>query len=168
MRKLTTEHRAQLLISLVEGNSIASTCRMFGVNKITVLRLLADAGTFAADFHDAKVRNLATERVQMDEIWSYVHSKARNVQPKNWGKGHGDAWCWVAMDADCKLAINWHVGGRDAGSGRAFVADTADRLASRVQITSDGWNVYAEAIQRALAMRSITPCSSKSMPPMPT
>ncbi len=38
MRKLTTEKRAQILTALVEGNSIAPTCRMFGVNKITVLR----------------------------------------------------------------------------------------------------------------------------------
>ena len=43
MNKLPAEDRSRILMSLVEGNSIASTCRMFGVNKITVLRLLADA-----------------------------------------------------------------------------------------------------------------------------
>ncbi|MDP9175470.1 MAG: helix-turn-helix domain containing protein [Planctomycetota bacterium] len=66
MNKLATEERAQILTSLVEGNSIASTCRMFGVNKITVLRLLADAGTLAAQYHDLTVCNLATKRIQFD------------------------------------------------------------------------------------------------------
>src|SRR5437867_11515422 len=100
MRKLATERRAAILTALVEGNSIAATCRMFGVNKVTVLRLLADAGTLAAQYHDLTVRGLETKRVQMDEIWSFCHSKERNVQPKNWGKGHGDTWTWVSMDAD--------------------------------------------------------------------
>src|ERR1700681_3038588 len=94
MYKLTTTERAQILSALVEGNSIASTCRMFGVNKITVLRLLADAGTLAADYHDLTVCDLATERVQMDEIWSFIHSKDKNVREENWGKGHGDNWTW--------------------------------------------------------------------------
>src|SRR5579862_9873498 len=112
MNKLDAAKRAQILTSLVEGNSIASTCRMFGVNKVTVLRLLADAGTVAQQFHDNVVRNLSTERVQVDEIWSFINSKHANVRPENWGKQNGDCWTWVAMDADKKLVINWYVGGR--------------------------------------------------------
>jgi IS1 family transposase len=149
MNKLTTAERAQILTALVEGNSIAATCRMFGVNKVTVLRLLADAGTLAAQYHDLTVRELSTKRVQVDEIWSFCHSKERNVRPENWGKGHGDTWTWVAMDADSKLAISWLVGGRDAKYGREFVADLADRLTDRVQLTSDGWQVYRDAVARA-------------------
>lgn len=94
------------------------------------------------------VRDLSTRHVQLDEVWSFVHSKDKNVQSKNWGKGHGDCWTWVALDADSKLVINWAVGGRDGGTGHPFVADLADRLNDRVQITSDGWSVYREAIKR--------------------
>src|SRR4051812_11458092 len=125
MRKLPTEKRAAILSALVEGNSLASTCRMFSVNKVTVLRLLADAGTLAAQYHDLTIRNLSTKRAQVDEIWSYVHSKEKNVRPENWGKGHGDTWTWVAMDSDSKLAINWLVGGRDNRFAQEFVADLA-------------------------------------------
>ena len=57
--------RGQFLAALVEGNSIASTCRMFNVNKITVLRLLADAGKLAADYHDLMVRDLKTKRIRV-------------------------------------------------------------------------------------------------------
>lgn len=149
MRKLSAEKRAMILTCLVEGNSIAATTRMTGASKVTILRLLADAGTLAANYHDLTVRNLPTQRVQMDEAWSFIHSKKKNVKPQNWGKGHGDAWTWVSLDADSKLVINWLVGGRDSYFGRLFVADLADRLQNRVQLSSDGWQVYRDAVDRA-------------------
>lgn len=149
MRKLSTEKRAMILNALVEGNSIASTCRMLSVNKITVLRLLSDAGTFAAQLHDLLVQDVECYRVQLDEIWAFCHSKKKNVQQKNWGKRHGDVWTWVSLDPDSKLAINWLVGGRDADYGRPFVQDLSDRLSNRVQISSDGWQVYIGAVIRA-------------------
>jgi IS1 family transposase len=149
MNKLTTNERAQVLTALVEGNSIASTCRMFGVNKITVLRLLADAGTLAADYHDLTVRDLPTKRVQLDEIWSFCHSKHANVRSQNQGKGHGDSWTWVSIDADSKIVINWHVGNRNSGDANPFVADLAERLNDRVQLTSDGLTAYINAVRRA-------------------
>src|SRR5688500_5455802 len=111
MYKLSTETRAQVLTSLCEGNSIASTCRMVGVNKVTVLRLLSDAGRLAWDYHDLTVGDLKTKRVQVDEIWSFCHAKAKNVRPESFGRMHGDVWTWVALDADSKLAITWTTGG---------------------------------------------------------
>lgn len=44
-------------------------------------------GTIALKFHNAMVRDLSTKHVQVDEVWSFVGSKDKNVQPKNWGKG---------------------------------------------------------------------------------
>ncbi|HEX4056640.1 MAG TPA: IS1 family transposase [Tepidisphaeraceae bacterium] len=149
MNKLSTTERAQILTSLVEGNSIAPTCRMFGVNKITVLRLLADAGTLAAQYHDRTVYDLATTRVQVDEIWSFCFAKNDNVNPKNYRKGHRDCWTWVAIDADSKLVINWIVGNRNSGDPNLFVADLADHLSDRVQLTSDGLNMYRQAVNKA-------------------
>ena len=149
MNKMSAERRAAVLAALVEGNSIASTCRMYGVNKITVLRLLADAGKLAADYHDLTARELATKRVQLDEIWSFCFCKRQNVNPKNYREGHGDCWTWVALDADKKLAITWLVGNRGGACANEFVADLADRLADRVQVTSDGWDGYRTAINKA-------------------
>lgn len=149
MRKLSTEQRAAILTALVEGNSIASVTRMFGASKVTILRLLADAGTLAAQFHDLTVCDLDTKRCQLDEIWGFCGCKAKNVTPKNHGKEWGDTWCWVALDADSKLVISWLVGGRSGGYANEFVADLADRLTDRVQITSDGWGPYRTAISKA-------------------
>ena len=149
MNKMSTELRAAVLTALVEGNSIASTCRLFNVNKVTVLRLLADAGTLAQDFHDLTVRDLPTKRIQLDEIWAFIFCKNQNVNPQTYCEGHGDCWTWVSLDADSKLAINWLVGNRGGACANEFVADLADRLSDRVQITSDGWDAYRTAIDKA-------------------
>lgn len=71
MRKLSPASRAMILSALVEGMSINATARLAGASKVTVLRLLADAGTFCANYHDANVRGLLTARVEADEIWSF-------------------------------------------------------------------------------------------------
>ncbi|MEM9753352.1 MAG: IS1 family transposase, partial [Planctomycetota bacterium] len=148
MRKLSTEKRALILSCLVEGNSINSTSRLCGVSKVTVLRLLADAGTLAAQFHDLKVRGLKTQRVEMDEIWSFVGCKEKTKKLKG-GLGHGDAWTWTAIDADTKLCVSYLVGGRDADTAMEFTHDTADRLDRAVQLTTDGLRLYIEAVEAA-------------------
>jgi IS1 family transposase len=149
MNKLDTETRAAILTGLVEGNSIASTCRMFNVSKVTVLRLLADAGTLARDWHDATVRGVSPKRVQLDEIWSFIFCKNQNVKPKTYRAGNGDCWTWVSLDADSKLAINWLVGNRGGAAANEFVADLAERLTDRIQLTSDGWDAYRTAVAKA-------------------
>ena len=63
MNQLNTTKRCQIIAALVEGNSINATCRMLGVGKHTVLRLLEDAGCACAAYHDVNVRNLRVTRV---------------------------------------------------------------------------------------------------------
>src|ERR1043165_995672 len=98
MRKLTTEKRAAILSALCEGNSLSATARMTSTSKITVLRLLADAGQFCADYHDVYVRGLSSKRVQMDELWGFCGCKDKAKEAG--AGGHGSVWTWVAMDAD--------------------------------------------------------------------
>ena len=147
MRKLSTEKRAMILSALVEGNSVSATARLVGASKVTVLRLLADAGTFCAQYHDLFVRDLQSKRVQVDEIWAFCGCKDKAVE-KGAG-GFGSIWTWTSIDADSKLCINYLVGLRDAHYAKAFVDDTADRLASRVQLTSDGLREYLVAVEAA-------------------
>jgi IS1 family transposase len=147
MRKLDTEKRTAILSALVEGCSINATARMCGVSKLTVLRLLADVGRLCRDYHDLKVCRLHSKRVQLDEIWSFVGCKQKS---KERGKvGDGDCWTWVAIDADTKLVVSYLVGLRDAGHARDFVNDVAARMTTRIQLTSDGLKLYAEAVEDA-------------------
>lgn len=147
MRKLSTEKRAAILSALVEGNSVNATARMTGASKMTVLRLLADAGTLCADYHDLMVRRLASRRIQLDELWSFVGCKAKAKAAG--AKGHGDAWTWVAIDADTKLCVSYRVGARDGANAKAFVEDVAERVEGRIQVTSDGHKPYLEAVEGA-------------------
>ncbi|GAB5378075.1 MAG: IS1 family transposase [Acuticoccus sp.] len=150
MNKLPLQTRAQILHMLVEGSSMRSISRMTGASINTVTKLLVDAGNACAAYHDETVRGVAAKRVQCDEIWSFTYSKQKNVAAaKAAPEGAGDTWTWTALDADSKLIISYLVGGRDAGEAYEFMSDVADRLAGRVQLTTDGLKVYLEAVEGA-------------------
>ncbi len=147
MNLLGIEKQAAVVRALVDGASIRATCRMTGVAKNTVVRLLVDIGTACEVFHDHNVRGLATKRVQVDEVWSFCYSKAKNVPASKMGeRGVGDVWTWTAIDADSKLMVSWFVGGRDAGAARIFIGDVAARVTERIQLTSDGLPAYQLAV----------------------
>src|ERR1039457_4937361 len=136
MNRLSTSKRAQVIGALVEGNSINATCRMFGVGKHTVLRLLEDAGEVCADFHDRNVRGLRVRRLQCDEIWSFVGAKQKNASPEKKDEGWGDVWTWTAIDADTKLCVTYLVGGRTTGWATDFMLDCRERIVGTPQITT--------------------------------
>ncbi len=150
MNKLTKTQRAQVLHLLCEGNSIRAITRLTGISKTTVSKLVVDAGHAAAWYQDRVFQNLGCKKLQIDEIWGFVGAKQKNVpNMKTPVDGAGDAWLWLATDADTKLVPCWHVGGRDGGAAMEFIDDLASRLAGRVQITTDGHKAYLDAIDIA-------------------
>jgi IS1 family transposase len=150
MNKLPVAQRAQILSMLCEGASMRSVSRLADVSINTVSKLLEDAGRFCAGFHDAKVRNVKAKRVQVDEIWSFTAAKQKNVaKMKSPIDGAGDTWTWTAIEADTKLIISHFVGGRDGDCAAWFMQDVADRVADRIQLTSDGHKAYLEAVEGA-------------------
>ena len=150
MNKLPLETRTQILAMLCEGSSMRSISRVADVSINTVSKLLVDAGKACAAFHDEKVRGVKARRVQVDEIWSFTAAKQKNVAGmKAPVAGAGDTWTWTAIEADTKLLITWLVGGRDSDYAIAFMDDLRDRLANRVQLTSDGHRAYLEAVEGA-------------------
>ena len=150
MNKLDNAKRRLILNLLVEGSSMRAISRVADVSINTVSKLLADAGAACEEFHDKAVRNVASKRIQCDEIWSFVYAKAKNVpMVKAAPEGAGDCWTWTAIDADSKLMVAWSVGDRDATYANAFMKDVASRLMSRVQLTTDGHAPYLEAVEGA-------------------
>ena len=150
MNKLPAAKRAQILSMLCEGSSMRSVSRIVDVSINTVSKLLVDAGRVCAKFHDENVRGVKARRVQVDEIWSFTYAKAKNVDSaKAAPEGAGDTWTWTSLDADSKLIVSWLVGPRDAGSAFTFATDLAERLAGRVQLTSDGLKLYVDAVEDA-------------------
>ena len=125
---------------------------MTGVSRMTVEKLLRDLGHVCAMYQDVTLRDLPCKRIQVDEIWSFIYAKHRNVTDKirqEQGPNVGDIWTWTAIDAETKLVPSWLVGGRDAGYATEFLQDLAGRLANRVQLTSDGYKVYLTAVEDA-------------------
>ncbi|MER9047677.1 IS1 family transposase [Mesorhizobium sp. M0923] len=150
MNKLPLKTRVQILTMLCEGSSMRSISRVADVSINTVSKLLVDAGKFCADLHDREVRNVKAKRVQCDEIWSFTAAKQKNVAAmKNAVDGAGDTWTWTALDSDSKLIISWLVGGRDGEYALAFMDDVKERLANRVQLTTDGHKAYLNAVEEA-------------------
>lgn len=150
MNQLSTTKRAQVIGALVEGNSINSTCRMLGVGKHTVLRLLEDAGSACVEYHDEHVRGVTSQRIQADEVWSFVGAKMKNASEEKVAQGWGDVWTWTAIDADSKLIVSYLVGQRGAYWANEFLKDVASRVSNRIQLTTDGHHVYVDAVERAL------------------
>jgi IS1 family transposase len=150
MNRLDISKRAQIIGLLVEGNSLRAASRLADVSINTVTKLLVDVGTACAKYQDENLRNLPCKRVQVDEIWSFVYAKAKNVAAaKAVPDGAGDVWTWTAICAETKIIPTWHVGARDAECAMTFMDDLSRRLANRVQLTSDGHKAYLDAVDGA-------------------
>ncbi|MCP4145609.1 MAG: helix-turn-helix domain-containing protein [bacterium] len=148
MNKLDAKDRARILHMLCKGQSIRSIARVMGMSKNTISKLLIDAGKVCAEYHDENVRNVKSQRIQCDEIWSFTYAKQRNVKTaKSAPEGAGDTWTWTAIDADSKLIISYLVGSRDAEYANAIMQDVGDRLANKVQLTSVEHKAYLEAVE---------------------
>jgi IS1 family transposase len=153
MNRLSLERQAQIISSLVEGNSIRSTERMTETHRDTIMRLMVSSGEKCADLLNERMRNLTCERIQVDEIWAYVQKKQRHMTVSDDPYRTGDQWTFVALDPDTKLIPAYRVGKRDLpATAIAFMSDLSERLINRVQISSDALNAYVEATERAFGM----------------
>ena len=151
MNRLDTTKRTQVLRCLIEGCSIRSTVRMTGAAKNTIVKLLVELGEVCTRFMDETMRELPCQRLQADEIWSFIGCKQKNATAAKVEKDGicGDVWTWIAIDADTKLVPCFMIGQRDPETARDFMEDLAGRLANRVQLTTDGLKAYLTAVKNA-------------------
>lgn len=117
------------------------------VSKCTVIKLMVSVGKACINFHDETVVRVQAKHVQADETWSFVHTKEKNIKRAEKQKDKGDSWIWIGMDADTKLIISWYVGHRNTPSARLFMQDLANRVRGRIQLTTDGFLSYPEAVK---------------------
>jgi IS1 family transposase len=143
------QERAVLALQLlVEGNSIRSTERITGLDRNTIMSLGILAGRRCAALMDTKMRNLSCKRLEMDEIWGFIGKKERSVRMGD-SMEVGSVWTFCAIDADTKLVPTFMIGHRDPATTQAFVKDVAKRMASRVQVSTDGLMHYVAAMDKA-------------------
>ena len=149
VNRLTTQDRSRILTALSEGMGINAACRITGASKNTVLKLLADVGRACALYQDQTMRGLKCTQIQVDEIWSFIGMKQKNV-PANAEPTHGlgDCYTFTAIDPVTKLMPCWLIGFRTAECTDHFMADLAPRLANRIQLTSDAMSAYPAAVAK--------------------
>src|SRR5439155_5046760 len=95
MNTLHNARRIAVVSALVEGNSLRATCRMTGVARNTVTKLLEDIGAACSAYFDEAVMGVEAKQIQVDEIWSFCYAKAKNVPANLKGIfGYGDVWTW--------------------------------------------------------------------------
>src|SRR4029077_20533410 len=86
-----------------------------------------------------------------DEAWSFIGVKQKN-RANSYRAGDptaGDAWTWTAIEADTKLLVSYWVGGREAEDAMIVMNDLRQRVANRVQLTTDGHKAYLQAVEDA-------------------
>jgi IS1 family transposase len=145
---LNTGKQIAIIAALAEGNSIRSIERMTGVHRDTIMRLGVKVGQGCTALMDAKMHNLPCTRLEMDEIWGYVGKKDRNVRMGD-SMEVGSVWTFCAIDAETKLVPAFKVGQRSLATTREFIQDVKERMAYRVQISTDGMKSYAQAIEES-------------------
>lgn len=152
---LKREKQIMVLRMLVEGNSIRSTERLTGVNRNTIMSLLVRFGTLCKDWLDLNLCNLSLDHVEIDEIWTFVRKKQKELQ--GWeiiDPEIGDIYVFTALDQKTKLLACFAVGKRNAQTTRAMIRDLQSRMVrrpdaegdERPQLSTDGFPCYPAAI----------------------
>ena len=149
MNRTPFARRVQIINCLVEGNSIRSTERLTSTHRDTIMRLMVEVGDGCAKLMDEKMRGLSCQRLQVDEIWSYVGKKQAQLKPGDDRSRLGDQWTFVALDPDTKLVPTHLIGKRTRKNAVAFMDDLSGRLDNRIQISSDALSSYVDAVERA-------------------
>ena len=136
----------KVITLMLEGMSIRAISRFTGVHKQTIMALMNTAADKARKLLDNRIRNITPHYVQMDELWSFVHTKDHNLNQFDhfeWGT----AFIWLALDTETKLIISHTVGNRDGVTAYRITSDLRNRTIGRYQITSDSLNAYTGAIR---------------------
>jgi len=168
--RMSIEKRNTILRMLVEGNSIRSVCRLMGTNIPSVLRQLEWAGQHCAALLDSKLRNLTIQHAECDEIYTFVGKKQARltVDEKRERSDVGDIYLFTAQDQETRLIAAHLLGKRTGDNTRRFMMQLRSRLAGPanphasdrhkyvdgayrpiIQISSDGWVAYPEAVDLA-------------------
>jgi IS1 family transposase len=155
MNKLPLAKRVQILAMLCEGSSMRSISRVADVSINTVSKLLVEAGEASLAIHDELVRNVRSNQIQCDEIWSFCYAKQKNVRAaKAAPLEAGDVWTWTAIDAETKLILSYFVGERDTDAATAFMVDLRLRVKGRPQISTDQHKPYIGAVDHAFGYKT--------------
>jgi IS1 family transposase len=143
---LPMEKKVAVVSALAEGVAIRAVERMTGAHRDTIMRLGVHVGQGCSALMDQKMRGLDCSSLQLDEIWGFIQKKQGHRKPGD-PEERGDAWTFVAIDADTKVVPCYHVGRRTGPDAETFLVDLSSRLANRVQLSTDSLAAYVKAVE---------------------
>lgn len=149
--RLPMDKAVQCVKLLVEGCSIRSTERVTGVHRDTICNLVCEAGQKVNTLLESRLTGLSVSDVEVDEIWGFVSmkEKTRLIRYPLSDEGHGDAWCFIAFEANSKLILSWHLGKRTPEDTQAFLEKLEGSLDGKpFQLSTDGFKPYPHAVRR--------------------
>src|SRR3954452_10117874 len=101
--RITIKQAAMALGMILEGMSIRATERLTGLNRDTIDDLILVVGKNCQRLLDSKIKCVAVDDVQVDEIRSFVGCKEKNRIAKGYGEEMGDSWTFIAVERNTKL-----------------------------------------------------------------
>ena len=148
--RLDLDKALTVLKLLLEGMSIRATMRVTGVNRNTILDLLALMGDRCEKLLERRIQDMPVNDVEVDEVWGFVAMKERQRARKCPDKdGVGDAYCFIGMERTTKLILAWHLGRRDYNDTVEFARKLARATTGHFQVTTDGFKPYQSVIPSA-------------------
>lgn len=112
--------------ALAEGNSLRATGRIVQIDKDTVCAWLDRAARHCRLVMLYWWSNLQVSECQLDELWSFVHTKQDNLPgAKRYGETDGDAWVGIAFAPLWRLVMAFGIGKRTQESANLLLARVA-------------------------------------------
>jgi IS1 family transposase/transposase-like protein len=148
--RIERDRAIMVLRMMFEGCSIRTIHRLTGVDRDTIGALLLLLGERCERFWRAKMRNIQTNDIQCDELWSFVGCKEKYRQAMKRGEEMGDSYTFLAIDRDTKLILTYQIGKRDSSNTRIFCSKLRETITGKCQVTTDGFAPYTQSVPVAL------------------
>ncbi len=134
--------------ALAEGNSLRATARIVEIDKDTACDWLSRAARHCRVVMLYLWRDLHVTECQLDELWSFVHTKEHNLPyAKLYKETYGDAWVWVAFAPVWRLVLAFVIGKRDQESANLLLDRVAHVTDEHLPLfTSDQLPEYPAAL----------------------
>lgn len=148
MNILSRDKQIEIIAALTEGLGIRATARITGVNRETVGTLALRVGRGCFELHDRMMVGIRVNRLELDEMWSFVGKKQKRVQ-RHEIAAKGDQYVYIGLAGSQKAIVSFHVGKRDSDNTDQFIQDLRQRVIGAPEISTDGFRPYTNAIRDA-------------------
>jgi IS1 family transposase len=154
MNILPRSKQIEVIAALAEGLGIRATARLTGTDRGAVASLALRVGRGCAELHDRMMVGVRTNRLELDETWSFVGKKQKRVK-RHETFAKGDQYVFVAMAGTQKAIVSYRVGKRDTENTDLFIRDLRERVIGQPEISTDGFLPYLPAIRDAFGKGAV-------------